>query len=144
MQVKDKVRNIANKKNVDFNNIFRLYMYDRFIERLSVSRYKDNFILKGGFYLSTLFGIENRTTMDIDVAITKATFSEENIRRMLKEIISIDINDNAILELVSILTIRDEEEYGGYRATINIKLEIIIDSILKDGTPIGFLGLIKR
>ncbi|MDD4035740.1 MAG: nucleotidyl transferase AbiEii/AbiGii toxin family protein [Bacilli bacterium] len=139
MQVKDKVRNIANKKNVDFNNIFRLYMYDRFIERLSVSRYKDNFILKGGFYLSTLFGIENRTTMDIDVAITKATFSEENIRRMLKEIISIDINDNAILELVSILTIRDEEEYGGYRATINIKLENIKESFHIDiatGDPI--------
>jgi len=53
IQIKDKVRNIANKKNVDFNTVFRLYMYDRFIERLAVSEYKDNFILKGGFYLST-------------------------------------------------------------------------------------------
>lgn len=47
-------------------------MYDRFIERLSVSKYKDNFILKGGFYLSTLFGVENRTTMDIDTAFRNA------------------------------------------------------------------------
>lgn len=53
MQIKDKVRNITSKRDVDFNTVFRLYMYDRFIERLAVSRYKDNFILKGDFYLST-------------------------------------------------------------------------------------------
>jgi predicted nucleotidyltransferase component of viral defense system len=147
MQIKDKVRNIANKKNVDFNTVFRLYMYDRFIERLAVSEYKDNFILKGGFYLSTLFGIENRATLDIDTAITKATFNEENIREMLEEIISIDINDNAILELASISTIRDEDEYGGYRATINIKLENIKESFHIDiatGDPITPKAIIYK
>ena len=139
MQIKDKVKNIAKKKSTDFNTIFRLYMYDRFIERLAVSEYKDNFILKGGFYLSTLFGVENRATMDIDIAITKATFSEQNIRKMLEEIISIDINDNAILELINIETIRDDDEYGGYRAIINIKLENIRESFQIDiatGDPI--------
>ncbi|HOO67924.1 MAG TPA: nucleotidyl transferase AbiEii/AbiGii toxin family protein [Bacilli bacterium] len=125
MQVKDKIRNIANKKNVDFNSVFRLYMYDRFIERLSASKYKDNFILKGGFYLSSLFGIENRSTMDIDTAISKTIFSEDNIRKMLETIIKINLNDNAILELVKIGTIREEDEYGGYRATINVKIENI-------------------
>ena len=53
MQIKDKLRNVANKKEISFNTILRLYMYDRFIERLAMSEYKDNFILKGGFYLST-------------------------------------------------------------------------------------------
>ncbi len=139
MQIKDKVRNIANKKNVDFNTVFRLYMYDRFIERLAASEHKDNFIIKGGFYLSTLFGVENRATMDIDASITEATFNESNIRKMLIEIISIDINDNANLEITSISTIRDEREYGGYRATINIKLENIKESFHIDvvtGDPI--------
>ena len=56
MQVKDKLKNISIKRNIDFNTLLRLYMYDRFIERLAVSKYRDNFILKGGFYLSTLFG----------------------------------------------------------------------------------------
>lgn len=56
MQVKDKLKNIAVKKNIEFNTLLRLYMYERFIERLAVSKYRDNFILKGGFYLSTLFG----------------------------------------------------------------------------------------
>ncbi len=53
---------------MNFNSLLRLYMYDRFLERLSKSKYRDNFLLKGGFYLSTLFGVENRATMDIDIA----------------------------------------------------------------------------
>lgn len=77
MQLKDKLKNISKEKNADFNTLLRLYMYDRFIERLSVSKYKDNFILKGGFYLSTLFGVENRTTMDIDTAFRNANFNEK-------------------------------------------------------------------
>lgn len=68
------------KKECSFNMIFRLFMYDRFIERLAISEYKDNFILKGGFYLSILFGVENRMTMDIDASITKIDFNEENIK----------------------------------------------------------------
>lgn len=63
MELKDKIRNISKVKNVDFNTLLRLYMYDRFIERLSVSKYKNNFILKGGFYLSTLLSVEQRSTI---------------------------------------------------------------------------------
>ena len=59
MQVKDNLKNIAVKRNLDFNTLLRLYMYDRFIERLAVSKYRDNFILKGGFYLSTLSELRN-------------------------------------------------------------------------------------
>lgn len=138
-QLKDKIRNIAKKKNVDFNTVFRLYMYDRFIERLAISKYKDNFIIKGGFYLSVLFGVENRATMDIDAAITNASFDEGNIKNMLEEIVSIDINDNAILKLTNISSIRDIDEYGGYRVTIHIKIENIKEVIQIDiatGDPI--------
>ena len=75
MQLKAKLKNVSKEKNVDFNTLLRLYMYDRFIERLSVSKYKDSFILKGESYLSTLFGVENRTTMDIDTAFRNANFN---------------------------------------------------------------------
>ena len=74
--LKDKLKNISKEKNVDFNILLRLYMYDGFLERLSKSKYKNNFILKGGFYLSTLFGIENRATMDIDTAFKNADLDE--------------------------------------------------------------------
>ena len=100
MQIKDKIRNICKNKNVDFNTVFKLYMYDRFIERLAVSKYKDNFILKGGFYLSTLFGIENRSTRDIDTAFRNDDFTEINIIRIIKEILEIDIEE----KLETILT----------------------------------------
>lgn len=77
MQIKDKLKNITVKRNLDFNTLLRLHMYDRFIERLAISEYRDNFILKGGFYLSTLFGLENRSTKDIDTAIKDANFSKK-------------------------------------------------------------------
>lgn len=92
--IKDKLKKISKEKNVDFNTIMRFYMYDRFIERLSKSKYKDNFILKGGFYLSRLFGIDNRSTMDIDTAIRKVKLNEKNIIEMITEVINIDVYDN--------------------------------------------------
>ena len=125
MQLKDKLKNISKDKNVDFNILLRLYMYDRFIERLSISNYKDNFILKGGFYLTTLFGIENRTTMDIDTAFRNAMFNEETIIKMIRDIISIKINDNVNFNFLGITSIRDEDEYGGFRVSIQVELENI-------------------
>ena len=113
MQIKDKLKKIATKRNLDFNTLLRLYMYDRFIERLAVSRYRDNFILKGGFYLSTLFGLESRSTNDIDIAIKDANFTKENIERIISAIISIDINDGALISLIEISNIREEDQYGG-------------------------------
>ena len=107
MQLKDRLKNISKEKNVDFNTILRLYMYDRFIERLSVSKYKDNFILKGGFYLSVLFGVENRTTMDIDAAFRNANFNETTIIKIIKEIISIELDDDAKLSYIGISSIKD-------------------------------------
>lgn len=106
MQLKAKLRNVSKEKNINFNLLLRLYMYDRFLERLSKSKYRDNFILKGGFYLSTLFGVENRTTVDIDTAFRNANFDEETIIKMIKEIILIDINDNAKINYTGIVPIR--------------------------------------
>lgn len=138
-RIKDKLKNISKEKNIDFNSVMRFYMYDRFIERLSKSKYKDNFILKGGFYLSKLFGIDNRNTMDIDTAIRKTNFNEENITKMINEIITMNINDNVIFNIEKIETIRDEDEYGGLRITINFMLENIKDRFHIDiatGDPI--------
>ena len=137
--VKDKLRNISKEKNIDFNSVMRFYMYDRFVERLSKSKYKDNFILKGGFYLSKLFGLDNRSTMDIDTAIMKTKFTEENIIKMITEIINIDVDDNVKFGIEKTEPIRDEDEYGGLRITINFTLENMRDSFHIDiatGDPI--------
>lgn len=137
--VKDKLRNISKEKNVDFNSVMRFYMYDRFVDRLSKSKYKDNFILKGGFYLSKLFGLDNRSTMDIDTAIRKTKFTEENIIKMITKIINIDVDDNVKFRIEKTEPIRDEDEYGGLRITINFTLENMRDSFHIDiatGDPI--------
>lgn len=137
--VKDKLKVVAKEKNIEFNSIMRFYMYDRFIERLSKSKYKDNFILKGGFYLSSLFGIDNRSTMDIDTSLTKAKFTNENIIKMIEEIIKIEVNDNVILKIEKTELIRDEDEYGGLRITLRFHLEEYNDSFHIDvatGDPI--------
>lgn len=137
--VKDKLKNISREKNVDFNSVMRFYMYDRFVERLSKSKYKDNFILKGGFYLNKLFGLDNRSTMDIDTAIRKTEFTEENLIVMINEIISIDVGDNVKFKIEKTELIREEDEYGGLRITINFMLENIKDKFhidLATGDPI--------
>lgn len=139
MQVKDKLKNIAVKKNIEFNTLLRLYMYDRFIERLAVSKYRDNFILKGGFYLSTLFGLESRSTNDIDTAIKDTNFTKENVEEMIKSIISIDINDGALINFMEISNIREEDQYGGFRVVLNVKVDIIRETFQIDiatGDPI--------
>ncbi len=139
MQVKDKLKNIAVKRNLDFNILLRLYMYDRFIERLAISKYRDNFILKGGFYLSTLFGLESRSTKDIDTAIKDANFNKENIEKMIKSIISIDINDGAFINFVDISNIHEEDQYGGFRVILNVKIDTMKENFQIDiatGDPI--------
>ena len=139
MQIKDKLKNIAIKRNLDFNTLLRLYLYDRFIERLAVSKYRDNFILKGGFYLSTLFGLESRFTKDIDTAIKDANFTKENVEKMIKSIIAIDINDGALISFIEIDNIREEDQYGGFRAILNVKVDTIRENFQIDiatGDPI--------
>lgn len=139
MQVKDKLKNIAIKRNLDFNTLLRLYLYDRFIERLVVSKYRDNFILKGGFYLSTLFGLESRFTKDIDTAIKDANFTKENVEKMIKSIIAIDINDGALISFIEIGNIREDDQYGGFRAILNVKVDTIRENFQIDiatGDPI--------
>ncbi|MGN1380282.1 MAG: nucleotidyl transferase AbiEii/AbiGii toxin family protein [Bacilli bacterium] len=137
--VKDKLRNISNEKNINFNAVLKFYMYDRFIERLSKSKYRDNIVLKGGFYLSSLFGIENRSTIDIDAAIRKAKFTEDNLLKMITEIINVDVDDNVVFKINEISSIRDEDEYGGLRVTIDFQLENVKDKFHIDmatGDPI--------
>lgn len=139
MQVKDKLKNIAIKRNLDFNTLLRLYLYDRFIERLAVSKYRDNFILKGGFYLSTLFGLESRFTKDIDTAIKDANFTKENVEKMIKSIIAIDINDGALISFIEIGNICEDDQYGGFRAILNVKVDTIRENFQIDiatGDPI--------
>ena len=107
-------------------------MFERILERISVSKYQDNFILKGGLLLSAMFGIDNRTTKDMDTTITGINVSKEKMVKVLNEILSIKLGDGVKFDLVDITNIRDEDEYGGNKYHIvgrkdNLKINLEID-----------------
>ena len=128
MMIKAKLKKISKDRNINFNILLRFFMYERFIERLSISKYRDKFVLKGGFLISTFFGVENRSTLDIDTLIRNASFNEATIKAMILEILKLDIGDGSILEFLKIQQIRDENVYGGYRVSIAVIYENMRDS----------------
>lgn len=93
--LKDKAKNFAYKNNIQVQVVLQNFMFERFLERLSKSKYKDKFILKGGFLLSSIMGINVRSTMDIDANITGIDFNETEIRNLVNEISNIDLKSEA-------------------------------------------------
>jgi len=100
-QLKALVRNMSKGDSTQAQIIIRNYIMERFLERISLSKYKNNFILKGGMLVSAMVGLDTRSTMDIDTTIKNLPLSIESIERILKEIISISI----MTELLSLLKI---------------------------------------
>ena len=128
----DKSRNLAAKYNITVNEVLQNYMFERILERLSVSKYKNNFILKGGLLLSSIMGIDTRTTMDMDTCIKGINLTDDELYEVLQEILNIDVKDNVSFEINNSKPIREEDTYGGLRYNIvgkfdNIKVNLSID-----------------
>ena len=115
MSLKAKINNIAKEEKVAPQAIMQTYMLERLLERISVSKYKNNFILKGGMLISSIIGIDNRSTMDMDTTIKGFKLDKENLTNILQEIIKIDIGDNIKFEIIDIENIREDDDYGGLR-----------------------------
>lgn len=102
----DKANNIAKQYNVTTNEVLQNYMFERILERLSVSNYKNNFILKGGLLLSSIMGIDIRTTMDMDTSIKGINLSEKELYKVLKEILSINVKIKACKSLYFLIELQ--------------------------------------
>ena len=118
MQLKARIRNLAVKDQVSAQSLLQNFMLERLLERVSISKYKDGVILKGGMLIASLVGINSRTTMDMDATLRGYPLSEEMIRQALLDICAIHLEDGVALVLDRIVPIRDDDEYGGYRAAI--------------------------
>ncbi|GAB7231235.1 MULTISPECIES: nucleotidyl transferase AbiEii/AbiGii toxin family protein [Facklamia] len=116
--IKGKIRSMAEKKNLKSQEVLQIYFFERFLERLSKSNYKNNFVIKGGFLISSLIGIENRTTMDMDTTIKGIPLKEEKIKEIVNEIINIDVDDGIRFEIKDISYIREEDEYENFRISL--------------------------
>jgi len=117
-QLKDAIRNIADKKNIQAAAVLQMYLFERIIERLSLSSYKYQFILKGGLLISSLIGVDQRTTMDMDTTILGLSVDEETMTSVISELILIDVNDGIIFTLKELKPIREEDQYENFCATI--------------------------
>ena len=112
-KIKLKAKELEDKYNLNYYESLQRFMFERILERISVSEYQDNFILKGGLLLAAMFGVENRTTKDMDTTITGIDVSKDKMVNVLNKILSIDLNDGVKFDIVSITDIREEDEYGG-------------------------------
>ena len=126
------IKEVANKYNLAYFEVLQRYMFERVIERISLSKYNDNFILKGGLLLSSIFGIDNRVTKDMDTLIKGIDVSKDNMVNVLNEILSLDINDGVKFDIVKVEDIREDDDYGGNRYYIvgrvdNTKVNLEID-----------------
>jgi predicted nucleotidyltransferase component of viral defense system len=125
MQLKDKIKNLALKNHVPAQAVLQNFMLERLLERISLSKYKDMLILKGGMLIASMVGINNRTTMDMDATLRGYPLSEETIREAFLEICAMHLDDDITLVLDHIVPIREDDEYGGYRVAIIAKYESI-------------------
>lgn len=117
-QLKDLIRNLSKKKSADAQILMRNYMMERFLERISVSQYKDKFILKGGMLVAAMVGLDARATMDIDATIKGADVNVEAVERIIEEIVSVSLEDGVTFHVKQISEIMDEAEYPGVRVSM--------------------------
>ena len=121
--IKRLAKEMENKYDLNYYEILQRYMFERVLERISVSNYQDNFILKGRLLLSAMFGIGNRMTKDMDAAITGIDVSKDKMLKVLNEILSINLKDGVKFDVVDITDIREDDEYGGNKYHIVGKLQ---------------------
>ena len=119
--LKAKVSNLASTTNIPNKYLIQSFMFEALLKRISASKYKDKFIIKGGLLLSSIFGVNLRSTMDLDTTVKGLPLDRTTITKVINEIISIDLKDNIKLEIENIKDIREEELYSGFN--INLKAE---------------------
>ena len=131
-ELNDKAREIERNTGLQHLEIYQRFMFERILERISKSNYNENFILKGGLLLSAMFGINNRSTRDMDISIKGIDVSKEKMLDILNQILSIELNDGVKFEVVKITDIREDDEYGGNKYHLvgkieNLKVNLEID-----------------
>ena len=128
----EKSKELAKESGLTQLELYQRFMFERSLERISVSKYNNNFILKGGLLLSAMLGIKSRSTRDMDISIKGIDVSEEKMVQVLNEILSLNIEDGVRFEIVDVTDIRADDEYGGNKYHLvgrleNLKVALDID-----------------
>ena len=135
-QLKGSIRSMAAKKNLRAQEVLQMFLFERILERLAASKYHNNFILKGGLLISSMIGISERTTMDMDTTVRGIQMEEDEIVAAVNEILAIDVGDGIALEYTGIEPIREEDAYNNVRVHLRAKYGKI-DSPMKIDVTTG-------
>ena len=115
MQLKAKIKNVAAEKNVSPQLVLQNYMLERLLKHISISKYRNNLIIKGGLLISSMIGVDFRTTMDMDTTIKSLPLDENSIRDLFEQICVIDTDDNIAFRVDRVESIREDDPYSGFR-----------------------------
>ena len=118
-QIKGAIRNISKKTGVNPNSLLQMCLFEGILEKLSKSKYSENFILKGGLLISSLIGVDMRSTMDMDTTLRGIPLNEESISNILNEILAIEIDADIEYKLIKLSPIRQEDVYEDFCASIS-------------------------
>lgn len=130
MSLKGKIKNYAKHNNIAAQVVLQNYMFERFLSRLSVSEYRDKFVIKGGMLIAAIVGLDTRSTMDLDTTLRNLPLTEEKIIEAVNVICKIDMKDDVVFTIKSAAPIRKDDIYGGY----SIRLDASYDTII---TPLS-------
>ena len=134
MQLKDWIKNMAKRTGTPANVLLKTYFMERLLERIAVSSYRDNMILKGGFLIASMIGIDKRNTMDMDATAIRLPLSFDIIKEIMTEIISLDVYDDVSFEIIKISSIRDTGDHDDFRLLLKAKFYTINDFLKFDIT----------
>ena len=122
-QLKDKVKNMSGGNSEVAQALIRTYFMERFLERVSVSEYRNNFILKGGMLVASIVGVDMRATMDIDTTVKALPLNEKDARAIIERIGELQLEDGVNFKITSVKEIMEEFDYPGIRMMIEANLE---------------------
>lgn len=122
-QLKAKIRNLSGGDNDRARMLIRSFAMERFLERVALSSYRNNFILKGGVLVAAFVGLEARATMDIDTTMKSLPLTLENTRKVMEEIISIEIPDGMTFAITKAADIMEGHDYPGIRFMLEASLD---------------------
>ena len=132
MSFKAKIKNYAKVNHLPAQVVLQNVMFERFLERLSRSEYRDKYVIKGGMLISALVGLDTRATMDLDTTLRKLTLTEEKVREAVEKICVVDLSDDISFRINSVAPIRRDDVYGGFRVKIEALYEDIVTPLSID------------
>ena len=132
IDLKDLIRNLSKNKSADAQILMWNYMIERFLERMSLSEYRDKIILKGGMLVAAMVGLDARSTMAIDATVKGATVGIEEVENMIASIVSVPLDDGVEFRLKRISEIMDETEYPGIRVSMETEFDGVVTPLKID------------